>query len=310
MTAAGPSRRAVASALALVFATLAACAGQGSDVSVGAGDESVLPTLPPLEERRPDDFADDGCPVDEPECTSTAQDADRAAAQPEAGPDEERMLLGFTGTGWLVNPSGSSLQVLEESVTYGTGPWSAQGLVRNETSDPADGVVVRASLLDASGATLEVVSGEISVPQPLRPGEPAPFELTGDVASDAVASVRWEVTGSPTDDQGARAVSPTIAWVRPADGDEPVETYLYTDPAGSRPYVLFGTVENVGDDASGAAATLAWLVDDRVVHIETVDAECISGDLPSGETCDLLAVVDDPGRRLADAAVTIWTWSR
>jgi hypothetical protein len=289
----------------------AACGGgttvQSSDGVAAAGP---LPTLPSVQERFPDAYTDDGCPVADPDsCLSTAAEADRAAAQPDAGPDVERLLLGFHGTGWLVRPTAGSVRVLTETVTVPSGEqWTAVGLVRNETAEAVDGVEVTATLLDASGATLAVARGDVA-PAPLRSGEPAPFSLEAPVTTDQVASVQWDTTAAPAasePDDGRRQAA-SVAWTRPFGGD-PIDTYLYTDAPDARPYVLFGTLENLGRDAPGADVAIAWRdTGGRVLHVEVLHATCV-GSLPADGTCDILAVVPDLGHTLDDASISIWTW--
>lgn len=318
MTVLGRPGRAAA-LMCASLAVIAACgAGVGAGVGVGqdgelaTADPSPLPTLPPLEERYPDRYDDDGCPNELPDCLSTAADADASAAQPDAGPAAERALQGFNGTHWLVDPTGE-VRVLTETVTAPPeSTWHAVGLVRNETGDEIDQVRVRAVLLDADGQVIEVVEGPPAIPVALRAGEPAPFTLTGDALAAEVASVRWDTRWKPAagSSTARRALSAAVAWVRPAGEEPALETFSYTDPPGERPHVVFGTVDNVGSAADGVSAAFAWLVDGRVVRAEVVDASCITGGLPEAGSCDLLVTAADPSGVLADAAMSVWTWTR
>lgn len=76
--------------------------------------------------------------------------------------------------------------------TATSGAWRALGLVRNETTKEVK-APLEATLLDAAGTVLDRPASEILV-NPLRPGEPAPFDITSSVAGTAVDQVRWEVS--------------------------------------------------------------------------------------------------------------------
>lgn len=312
MTVLGRPGRAAA-LICASLAVLAACgAGAGQDAQLATAEPSPLPTLPPLEERYPERYDDEGCPIELPDCLSTAGDADASAAQLDAGPAAERALQGYTGTHWLVDPTGG-VRVLTETITALPEPtWQTVGLVRNETGDEIDQVRIRATLIGADGQVIEVVEGPPAIPVALRAGEPAPFTLVADVPLADVASVRWDTrwepaTGSST---AQRALSAAVAWVRPAGEEPALETFSYTDPPNERPHVAFGTVDNVGSAADGVSAAFAWLVDGRVVRVDVVDASCITGGLPEAGSCDLLVTAADPSGVLADAATSIWTWTR
>lgn len=309
------SVRRLARAGSPVLALVVAACGGGADSSLASGGapSEPLPTLPPAVERFPEAFDADGCPVEAPDpCLSTAAEADQQAAQPGAGPAVERQLLGFSGFGWIDEPLSGAVSVLPESIGTVTdeGTWSAQGLVRNETLAAVDGVEVIATLLDGSGALLGTARASV-VPTPLRSGEPGPFVVTSEIPATDVASVRWEtLVGSTTDPEQRRSHADTVAWTRPFDGQEPVDTYLHRDPPGPRPYVLFGSVENLADGAPGADVAIAWQASDgRVLHVEVVEASCITGDLPADGTCDFLVAVAGRGHALDDARVTVWSWS-
>src|SRR5690606_13147386 len=114
------------------------------------------------------------------------------------------------------------VSVLTDTVTAGgTDTWEAVGLVRNGTDAPVGEVVVTAALLDATGAEVAVAEGPAALPV-LRPGEPAPFTLTADVAAAAVAEVRWSVGHAPATRAPGRDLELAVYWTRGLTEERPV----------------------------------------------------------------------------------------
>jgi hypothetical protein len=305
---------AVLAALAVVSA-----AGCGRDeptrlIAEGA-DQEPLPTLPPVDERHPELFADNGCletGAGATDCATRSEDLDAAAASPAGGPDVDRQLLGFRGTGYLTRPGSGSVVVLEDSIRVEPAAgWTAIGLVRNETSDPVTGVVVRAELIGATGAVIGTVEGPVPV-GPLRAGEPAPFELVSSTPADEVAEVRWSTGAEPVADaraDGGRGLEIVTFRSRAYGDPATVDNYLYRDDGGGpHPFLLFGSVTNYGPSAEGATVTAAWRAPDgRVLRVEQTNATCSIG-LDSGGSCDFVLVVDDAaaGPALAGATPVLW----
>lgn len=189
-------------------------------------------------------------------------------------------------------PAGTVASTVDlESLTVSdAGPWTARGLVANPT-DSDETVAVTASLLDAADTILVTVSGPALV-GPVRGGESVPFVLEAEVPVDQVEGVLWDVVPAPGA-AGSRELEFATYWERGLDDERVVDMYLYTDPpSGERPYLLFGSVENVGSEAvSGVDVVVAWLDAGRVVWTETVDAEL--GDRPElepGSAADWLIV--------------------
>lgn len=295
-----------------------------------------LPTLPPIDERHPEQFGPDGCAATSSgsECSVTADAID--ANQASAGESGWRVLEGFVGPRWTTTVGGS-VRVLDDTLTVGLGPtWSALGLVRNERAEAVGPVTVRATLFDAGGATLGTLSAEALVPV-LRPGEPAPFELASDVPLGDVASVQWSVDEAPVADAGPnRSLELGVLWQRGLADPRPVDLYLFRDPtSGPHPFVVFGSATNVGDAAvASAAAVGAWLdPDGRVLAIARATvvrpegvalaedgpdrageiAREVVGPSPAptlepGETADVLLVLDATGAPAGvdEAQLALW----
>lgn len=167
--------------------------------------------------------------------------------------------------------TGEGVIVLPETVQTATsGPWRALGLVRNETTKEVK-ATLQATLLDAAGTVLDRPTAEILV-DPLRPGEPAPFDLSSSVAGAAVDQVRWEV----------RVAAPSGSTRRFHVEDDQLGTY--GDPrtrSGIRPGPPYPYVEDASaTNASGMVVhnpTLvgAWVGDSpehrgKVLHVVTV----------------------------------------
>jgi hypothetical protein len=301
-------------------AAVAACllAGLGAVALWGPGagsDESDLPTLPPLEEREPGVFDGDGCLVVDGECTLQADELDAVAAGVPG--DEFRSLEGFTGPRYTTDLHRAAVLVLEGTVTPAESPggtWTALGLARNETDSAVGRVEVSARLLDTSGAELGVATGTTAV-APLRPGEPVPFTVTSSVPAAQVASVEWSAAAAPAEaDAPARAAEITTYWTEVAGEREAVSVDGYTDPAGTKPHVVFGSITGLdGADIADPTVVAAWFdADGRVQHIAEVRAISLAGhdeldQLEAADIGDFLLVVDGPvAPALAASELGLW----
>lgn len=315
-----PSR---SSALALVLlAVLVAGCGRATDGSVdaagapGGREPSVpLPTLPSVAERHPDAYDAQGCTQvgpDEADCSASAAALDQAAAHPDDG---WRTLAGFVGPHYATDVSAGTVVLLDGTTATATaGPWTATGLVRNDTAGAVTAVVVEVALLDAAGRELGVARDDVPV-DPLRPGEPAPFEVESDVAADAVADVRWSITFEPAAAADERLVELVTWWDRRADDPEPVDLYLYRDePGAPLPYLLFGAVTNHGTVALASPTVIAAWLDDagRVVDVAetaavTDPANGTGGPpLVPGASADFLFVLDGRPPAVDTGRVVLW----
>ena len=308
--------------MAVVAVSLAGCGTSSEEPVATAGAPTTgsvgLPTLPPVEERTPELFDDDGCVVagpEAPDCSTTAEDIDVVAAGDGEG--DERLLEGFLGTRWNDAPSGAGLVVLGDTVTItdDRSGWRAVGLARNESTSVLSGMVVRAVLIGGDGTEV----GRAEAPSPvigIRPGEPVPFTVAT-LPSAPVDSVRWELELEPDGGDGGgaeRAWELGIYWTRPFGDPRSVSHYLYRDEGDARPHVLNGGVINRGSGTAAAPRVVAGFVapSGRIVHVAVVDAVGPTGDprseiAPEGTADFLVAVPDgDVGPLLVDTTPMLW----
>lgn len=270
-------------------------------------DGETLPTLPAIDDRRPEQFTAEGCAATAsgPDCGTRADQIDEA----QAGDDEHdwRVLAGFVGTRWSTSPAGS-VDVLVDTVTSpAAGIWWARGLVRNGTEASVGELRVRATLLDASGAELATVEAPVGLPV-VRPGEPAPFELVTDAVDvDQVQTVVWSTAHEAAAAAPVRDLEWTTYWQRVEGDPRPVDNDLFTDPSdGSRPFVLFGTATLTGGTPVEEVLVLgAWI--DPTGRIQAI-SEGIVG--PSGDEAVTVGASVDVVLTAAgvsnDAQVMVW----
>jgi hypothetical protein len=245
-----------------------------------------LPELPSVADQVEGLYDDDGCLVlgrGEVDCSVRADQVDEALSHGPA--TESRQLQGFVGSHWLGQVTGTGPAVLSDTVDLATaGPFRAQGLARNQGAVLLDTIDVTASLVAADGTELDRVTVTSPV-HDVRPGEPVPFTVTADVAATDVDHVEWSAAGGAEGDEAPRALAWTPYWERPAGGD-PIDLYLYRDPAGERPYALFGSVAVVGDQTvSDPEVIIAWL-DGAGRLVRTLSGPVVG---PDGEALDALA---------------------
>lgn len=302
----------------VALASLAGC-GVRSDHTAGAGEgdgEATLPTLPPVEERQSALYDEDGCLVlaEGRDCGATADDLDEALA----GDESDRTLAGFEGPLFTTDVSAGVVHVLDDTVAVSTsGPWRAQGLVRNETTSPVVAATVTAVLRDGAGAELERVKATSPV-APVRPGEPAPFVLEGTVDAAAVASVEWSATdGGGAALPGTRDLELTTYFVEAAGARDAIDLGVYAETGpGPHPFVLYGSITDLaGIDATRPAVVGAWLGDDgRVRAVSQADAVRLDGSpadsLGPDELADFVLVVGGDAGGLEAAPVLLWAVSR
>lgn len=94
------------------------------------------------------------------------------------------------------------------------------------------------------------------------------------------------------------AITVAVYWNRPYGTARPIDIPGYTDPAdGPYPYVLFGSVTNVGAHAiAQPQLTVDWYLDGRSIHTATVPVRDPQGGtlaaLDAGASADVIVVVD------------------
>lgn len=294
----------------------------GALALVGGADsqESGLPTLPPIDEREPGAFDDEGCVRVEDECTLQADELDAVTAG-EPG-DAFRTLEGFSGPRYTTDLARGAVVVLDDTVRAGAdadGAWTAVGVARNETAEAVGTVAVTARLLDAAGAELEVLTAD-SLVAPVRPGEPTPFRLAAEVAAEQVATVEWSATAEAPSGavEVARAAEITTYWSEPAGEREPVEVAGHVDPDGPKPHLVFGSLTGLdGADLAAPTVVAAWYGEDgRLLAVAEAEATSLAepgealDHLAAGTIADFLLVVDDgdgaDAAALAAAELSLW----
>lgn len=201
-------------------------------VLVGAGCAAVAPaptptiaaieTFPPPWIVEPDLYDANHCLVPPPgepirECLPESPEPAWAA-----DPNDPGSVVGFNGPsgdavgGYVRILRANAVVLLLETITVSkVGPWHALGLVRNETPTNAGALRVRAVLRGRDGSLPDLSSGPALI-DPLRPGEPAPFELSSAVDASEVAAVEWSVeVGAPDAAPRLRSFAIGVDWSVP-----------------------------------------------------------------------------------------------
>lgn len=294
-------------ALALPLLSLTAC-GDVDNNDPAAGVAAARPAAEPLSSGRA------------PTLPKPPEPADEAAA-PTLMPGEPDtadggVFLGYVGE-WYAQPrAGGDVVVLADAVRQASGPgrWRVNGLVRNEGLRDVTSVTVTARVRGSAARDLATVSTQVPI-SPLRPGEPAPFQVQAAVSGSAVESVEWSVQATPVAASTARVrrIELTPAWEQPYGQRPRHDGYPLTDPRKTPyPYALFGSVESQSKAALTDVQVWAAYLDEqrRVVHVARVP---LTGPgsaqrLEPGGTVDFLYTTDDPqlAPRLAGASRILW----
>ncbi|KAA0232606.1 MAG: hypothetical protein JJLCMIEE_03320 [Acidimicrobiales bacterium] len=318
-------------ALAVTVAVAAACGG-GNDATVDASSTEASaassariavqrPQVEGLEDIAPYLYDENGCLIvigAEPVCE---RDGGEDPVAEGADPATTELFVGYFGPHYATTvPAAAARQqmtVLEETLTTASsGPWTASGMVRNDSPAAVSAIAVEATLSDAAGNVLEVVSAEAAVHH-VRPGEPAPFVVDASVDAADVASVSWRSTPLGPGDEARRLVDVRpVSWLLPYGERQPVShATLWDEPVGPPfPYVATGSVENTsGRQLSGVQVSAAWLdADGRVVHVDTVPAVDVTrlavDPLPDGFPAQFVITYDDPqlGPELSGKTIAVW----
>ena len=252
-----------------------------------AGTPIALPELPSDYESVCIDRDKSQPPPDEFTCqelakrtalTQRAAQKKTAATVPPEELNQYRELLGFHGPYYTSQPSANAVVILPETITTlvpSGGGFSALGLVRNELATQLIGsVTINAKLFNKAGKVIAAPSTEVLV-SPLRPGEPAPFELTAPVSFKDVADISWHVSWQVESDKSKGEVRNVIfsffiggneSWGARRSGPTPWDI-----PGHPYYWLETGYVKNNSDlDISNPKMVVAWIdPKNKVLAVET-----------------------------------------
>ena len=293
--------------MALAVGLLTACGDVDSN-GAAAGRAAARPAAePPTSPRAP-------ALPEPPEPAGEAAAPTLMPGEPDTA--DGGVFLGYVGERYAPPREGGDVVVLTDALRQatGTGRWRVNGLVRNEGLRDVTAVTVTARLRGSSADVLATVSAQSPI-RPLRPGEPAPFQLHAAVPASAVKSVEWSVRATPVAANTARGrrIALTPAWEQPYGQRPRHDGYPLTDPPQPPyPYALFGSLQNRAKVALGDVQVWAAYLDEerRVVHVARVP---LTGPgraqrLQSGGTVDFRYTTDDPAlaSRLAGTSRILW----
>ncbi|MPZ87704.1 MAG: hypothetical protein GEU81_06430 [Nitriliruptorales bacterium] len=312
--------RTVSSLVAVAIAASACGGGDSLALRTGGTPSATpppvtLPTLPPPQERHPESFNEGGCWWDRDDWVCPATEDVTVESSPS--PDALKTLRGFIGPYYNVEERSSSVEVQGSTVSAAAdGAWRASGLVRNEMSVSVGQITVHAVLKTAAGAILAHESA-LSPVAPVRPGEPAPFEIAADVDASFVADVEWDVgVAAVSGGVHARDTEIMVDWRVPY-GDR--ERMREDPPEGPYPFVMGGSVASMArEPIERPVVIVAWL--DASGRVASIDQRPLM-DIHDNATAEplrpddigrFLVVEDDPSiaRDLIDLEYMIWTTHR
>jgi hypothetical protein len=253
-----------------------------------------LPELPSRHEIYPDIWDENDCLIDSnqtsrlPTCEASPTESKseknkRLNTSSLTELNKEKRLLGFEGLYFTPLLTENAVVVLVGTVTAlasADGSFSAVGLIRNEIAGQLiNSATVVAELMNSSGKVIDKASAEALV-APLRPGEPAPFELKTKTPFKDGAKVNWHVEWAIESDTakisyreveiGALMHGPQYWGQRkagPTQWDSPGQPY---------PYIEEGTVENLSEkNIPNPEIVLAWYetngaVSGKIIAVETL----------------------------------------
>ena len=280
---------------------------QAAPPQTPAGTAIELPQLPSKHEMFSDTWDENGCEIHEeptpgvPPCQALARMAAKAKAQqpiPALTPEQQnefKSLRGFEGPYYTPQPSANAVVVLPETITTSVPPgggFSTVGLIRNETATQLIGsVTITGELVNASGKIIGKATTEAMV-SPIRPGEPAPFQLTASIPFKDVADIRWSVKWSIEPNKAKEEYRNVKAgglnhgpesWGERKTG--PTEWDTTQKPP--YPYLDEGTVENLSEvDIPNPKMIVAWYVDakgssGKIISVMTMPLYELGGSQPA-----------------------------
>ncbi|CAM2946382.1 FxLYD domain-containing protein [Paenibacillus sediminis] len=182
-----------------------------------------------------------------------------------------RTLKGFVGPNYATQVNGKSVIVLSNSLNVSkSGNWAVKGLVRNETTSNIGAVTIEAKLISSKGTLLGTVSTK-SIVTKIRPGEPAPFEMTSSIPVSKVASVQWITKPTAAQDNISREANIMVDYEL-AYGQQDYRGFKRNDPP--YPYVLATSFDNLSGPIKTAQLVAAWLDETgKVVWIGTASLD-------------------------------------
>lgn len=260
-------RRAIA-AVTVAMLGLSICVAATNQPAVAAVASKVkvfLPSLPHRSVLHPEVFDEDGCTrlaEEEGGGVKCGPKEDGKAAEHRRDEKTPRRLLGFSGPLFADEVDGQGIALLENSVNVSSsGKWQAQGLIRNERTEPVGDVTVTATLLGGSGEQLGMATATTSLGL-IRSGEPAPFVAVSEVPANRVAKVVWSM--SPAAPQAVHRKFDVYTVFEYAHGASTYQGRERTD--APYPYALGTGFRNLETEvARNPRLVVAWLNDDGKV---------------------------------------------
>lgn len=207
--------------------------------------------------------------------------------------------------------------VLDETVTVGDGTtWSAVGLVRNESAAEVGAISVTATLRDPDGKTLDTATADARVPE-ARPGEPVPFDVRSDVATEDVASIAWSAKAAAPTGPIDRDIESSITDILDPSRKDPVDDGTFMDADSSPyPYVAEIFLHSLSDQAIDKPRLIVAWFDTESGALLSTPTEATVQALGLGLTPDMYAsatvvVPDPPAEMMAPTTeVAIWGYGQ
>lgn len=213
---------------------------------------------------------------------ATSRSAPVGRQDEKSGPISVRVsVYGFEGfpDDWVRRISGKGINVLERSVTATIeGKWRAWGLVRNEFFRNVGTVLVKARLFAQDGTLLAQPSATVLV-DPLRPGEPGPFQISSTVGAAKVARVEWTAAAGQPNPRASRDLDIDVYWQVPFGVSE-WKGVKREDPP--YPHLMAAGARNAGVPLADATLVVAWVQQDpnggdkRIVWLEETTMDDVS----------------------------------
>ncbi|MEO6191616.1 MAG: FxLYD domain-containing protein [Thermoanaerobaculia bacterium] len=217
--------------------------------------------------------------------------------------DESRNLVGYSGPYYNVEELTGNVAVLERTLyNWPTNNWHVTGLLRNQTCMDIRVSSITAHLIGPSGKEVRIETATVPISD-LRPGEPAPFDLSSPIPRENVERVEWQIGYATTTESPVRTFSFLVYQSRQIT---------------SSSYLLFGSIQNLGSSsARGTHIVAAWLDSSgRVRYVASPLIQLATGplsrrnkiNLVGNDFEDFVFSANDPllASTLSQANVAIW----